>query len=571
MGNSLTTPVSSNPIVPAESKRDQTNTHSFLYTKTRFKNHESTINIPVLGKVYRQTNIARNSRQSKQPEKIMDIGKPTQFEHGIHVEYDKEHGVYMGLPDVWQFTLPSDDILDTEFINPNLVPSPPYSRAIQTRAQSITAGVGSPYNVCHSVHIQESKIGSGLTGVPEEWEKIIESNITIPETTTSSTTSDSSTFVCTSGTLAQKPSTFKSPRTHHYIDSRNTLTGHEIPLTTRTNPPLRLSAVAESHTQAATPKTLYKTNKKPVLDSGYIDDLVDPTDPTRIYNEFNLIAQGESGQLYSAKCIHTNQTVAVKKIPITSIEKLSKIRNELVTMKSSRHPNVVEYIATYRTQNEVWVVMECMDIALSDILSTKSCEGKPCLREDQIGRVARELLRALCRIHRLGRVHRDIRSDNVLLNMRGEVKIADFGHCAQLTQNSPHRNSVVGTPYWMAPEVIKGQNYAYKADIWSLGIVLMEMAQGNPPYVDSPPLRALCLIASHGSPDLDDPKIWSGHFKHFLAECTTIDPTKRPDAATLLKHPFMMSIGSKDTLIELINEVNRQESLEQEYLEQESL
>ncbi|OAD80624.1 hypothetical protein PHYBLDRAFT_17499, partial [Phycomyces blakesleeanus NRRL 1555(-)] len=266
-----------------------------------------------------------------------------------------------------------------------------------------------------------------------------------------------------------------------------------------------------------------------------LDDLVDPTDPTRIYNEFNLIAQGESGQLYSAKCIHTNQTVAVKKIPITSIEKLSKIRNELVTMKSSRHPNVVEYIATYRTQNEVWVVMECMDIALSDILSTKSCEGKPCLREDQIGRVARELLRALCRIHRLGRVHRDIRSDNVLLNMRGEVKIADFGHCAQLTQNSPHRNSVVGTPYWMAPEVIKGQNYAYKADIWSLGIVLMEMAQGNPPYVDSPPLRALCLIASHGSPDLDDPKIWSGHFKHFLAECTTIDPTKRPDAATLLK------------------------------------
>lgn len=130
--------------------------------------------------------------------------------------------------------------------------------------------------------------------------------------------------------------------------------------------------------------------------------------------------------------------------------------------------------------------MECMDVSLADIISIND---KTQLKEKHIGRVARDILRALTRLHRLNRIHRDIRSDNILLNLRGEVKLADFGHCAQLTPTQPQRNSVVGTPYWMSPEVIKGQNYDSKADIWSLGVVLLEMAEGDPPYVEHPPLR----------------------------------------------------------------------------------
>lgn len=188
-------------------------------------------------------------------------------------------------------------------------------------------------------------------------------------------------------------------------------------------------------------------------------------------------------------------------------------------MKMSRHPNVVEFIACYTTDTEIWVVMEYMDVALSDIISieapsddtdddqTSSTTKHYCERmtEEQMARVARDVLRALGRLHKLGRIHRDIRSDNVLINMRGEIKLTDFSHCAQLSKAQPKRNSVIGTPYWMAPEVIKGQEYDAKADIWSLGVLMLEMAQGDPPYVEYPPLRVSSLyhsVQAHTDPSL---------------------------------------------------------------------
>jgi serine/threonine protein kinase len=239
-------------------------------------------------------------------------------------------------------------------------------------------------------------------------------------------------------------------------------------------------------------------------------------------------------------------------------------------MKMSRHPNVVEYITSYVTNDEIWVVMEFMDMALSDILSLESNEEEEeeegeersgsfiLLEESLIARIARDILRALTRIHRLNRIHRDIRSDNILLNLRGDVKLsklsnkkclavtnpkktADFSQCAQLTKTKPKRNSIVGTPYWMAPELIKGKDYDTKIDIWSLGVLIYEMAQNNPPYIEHPPLKALYLIASHGLPALTEKDRWSDNFKDFLALCTTMDPEKRPDTSVLLKVGLLMA------------------------------
>ena len=113
--------------------------------------------------------------------------------------------------------------------------------------------------------------------------------------------------------------------------------------------------------------------------------------------------------------------------------------------------------------------------------------------------------------------------------------IADFSHCAQLTKQQPKRNSIIGTPYWMAPEVIKGQEYDAKADIWSLGVLIMEMMQGDPPYVEYPPLRAVFLIASNGLPSLPNPDQWSTELKEFVQLCTMTEPSERPDADGLLK------------------------------------
>jgi len=165
------------------------------------------------------------------------------------------------------------------------------------------------------------------------------------------------------------------------------------------------------------------------------------------------------------------------------------------------------------------------------------------MTEPQIAFVARETLKALSYIHSLHRIHRDIKSDNVLLTLSGQLKLADFGYAAQLTQKQQKRNTVVGTPYWMAPELIRGHDYGIKVDIWSLGIMVMETVEGEPPYMEFPPLRALFLITTKGIPPLKEPHKWSPEFNDFFSRCLDKDVEKRPDANTLLKHPFMTHAG----------------------------
>ena len=135
-------------------------------------------------------------------------------------------------------------------------------------------------------------------------------------------------------------------------------------------------------------------------------------------------------------------------------------------------------------------------------------------------------------------VRRAQKSDNILLNAKGEVKIADFGYAAQLTKKQKKRNTVVGTPYWMAPELIRGFDYGVGVDIWSTGIMVMEMAEGEPPYMEFPPLRALFLITTKGIPDLKEPT-WSPDFRDFVKKCLVKDTQDRPDGATLLRHPLL--------------------------------
>jgi serine/threonine protein kinase len=163
------------------------------------------------------------------------------------------------------------------------------------------------------------------------------------------------------------------------------------------------------------------------------------------------------------------------------------------------------------------------------------------LTEPQIACIAKEVLLGLKFMHDNDLVHRDIKSDNILLGSNGEVKIADFGFCAEVCRGKGEkRRSVVGTPYWMAPEVIRGLEYDIKVDVWSLGILSLEMAEGEPPLLDLPPLRALFLIATQGSPQLKEAKKWSEIFRHFLSRCFEKEPSSRGDVDELLMHPFIM-------------------------------
>ena len=195
----------------------------------------------------------------------------------------------------------------------------------------------------------------------------------------------------------------------------------------------------------------------------------------------------------------SGRVTAIKVIKLEEA-KLDNIENEIAMLKLSKHENVVEHWGTYLKDDQLWVAMEYMDGgALTDMISI--CQ----INESQIACICREMLKALVVIHDANRIHRDIKSDNVLINLRGDIKLgkcphpsqcgcsygspADFGYCAQLTEDMDKRTSVVGTPYWMAPELIKGLEYDVGVDVWSLGIAAIEMAEGDPPYLDFPPLR----------------------------------------------------------------------------------
>jgi len=188
------------------------------------------------------------------------------------------------------------------------------------------------------------------------------------------------------------------------------------------------------------------------------------------------------------------------------------------------------------------------------------------MTELQIASVCYETLKGLKYLHDSHRIHRDIKSDNILVNNDGSIKIADFGYAAQLTLGRQYRTTVVGTPYWMAPELIRGNEYDAKVDVWSLGIMSMEMAQGEPPYMDHPPLRALFLITTKGIPPMAHPALWSSNMKNFINQCITVETENRPDSTQLLEHTFFEELAPLKEIYECV-----QKSIEIKKKEKENL
>eukprot|EP01116_Phalansterium_solitarium_P023616 TRINITY_DN837_c0_g1_i1.p1 TRINITY_DN837_c0_g1~~TRINITY_DN837_c0_g1_i1.p1 ORF type:complete len:652 (-),score=280.83 TRINITY_DN837_c0_g1_i1:241-2196(-) len=282
-----------------------------------------------------------------------------------------------------------------------------------------------------------------------------------------------------------------------------------------------------------------------------IDDLICAEDPRKLYYDEEKIGEGGIAEVYRAREKSTKRKVAIKKMNMFHKSlKPESIVSEISIMKACGCDNIVEYINTYKVKNEIWIVMEFMDRGcVTDILDQFTAGIR--LSEQQMARICQSTLSGLCEMHRRHRIHRDIKSDNILINDLGQIKIADFGFATQLTIQKAKRNTIVGTPYWMAPEVISGAAYDEKADIWSLGIMAMEMAEGEPPYMDCLPLRALFLITTQGIPDLKHPDKYSGDFRDFLRVCLHVDPLQRPSASELLKHPFLQHGCSPSEIVRI--------------------
>eukprot|EP01117_Protostelium_nocturnum_P002443 TRINITY_DN1312_c0_g1_i2.p1 TRINITY_DN1312_c0_g1~~TRINITY_DN1312_c0_g1_i2.p1 ORF type:complete len:822 (-),score=389.77 TRINITY_DN1312_c0_g1_i2:63-2528(-) len=282
-----------------------------------------------------------------------------------------------------------------------------------------------------------------------------------------------------------------------------------------------------------------------------LEDLLSTDDPKKLYTDFKKIGEGGVAEVFKAVHKATKRVVAVKKM--NSDHKaltLSSLINEITIMKNCRHENIVDFFDTYRVGGkQIWVVMEYMgNGSLTDVLEQFEHVQ---LTEQQIATVCLATLKGLNCIHRAHKIHRDIKSDNILINEQGIVKIADFGFAAQLTQKQQKRNTVVGTPYWMAPELIQGCDYDEKVDIWSLAIMAMEMAEAEPPYMDYLPLKALFMITTKGIPDLKKPGQWSAEFKDFIKVCLNKKPSERPSAYDLLQHPFLAKTAPYSELAEI--------------------
>ncbi|KAJ8281928.1 hypothetical protein COCON_G00044470 [Conger conger] len=276
-------------------------------------------------------------------------------------------------------------------------------------------------------------------------------------------------------------------------------------------------------------------------------DLAALRDPAGIFELVEVVGNGTYGQVYKGRHVKTGQLAAIKVMDVTEEEE-EEIKAEINMLKKySHHRNIATYYGAFIKKSppgqddQLWLVMEfCGAGSVTDLV--KNTKGSS-LKEDWIAYICREILRGLSHLHAHKVIHRDIKGQNVLLTENAEVKLVDFGVSAQLDRTVGRRNTFIGTPYWMAPEVIAcdenpDSTYDYRSDIWSLGITAIEMAEGAPPLCDMHPMRALFLIPRNPPPKLKSKK-WSKKFIDFIESCLIKTYPNRPSTEQLLKHPFI--------------------------------
>ncbi|KAJ0980160.1 hypothetical protein J5N97_008415 [Dioscorea zingiberensis] len=268
-----------------------------------------------------------------------------------------------------------------------------------------------------------------------------------------------------------------------------------------------------------------------------VPESVTREDPSTKYELLHELGKGSYGSVYKARDIKTSELVAIKVITLSEGEEgYEEIRGEIEMLQQCSHPNVVRYFASYQGEEYLWIVMEyCGGGSVADLMNITE---EP-LGESQIAYICREALKGLSYLHSIFKVHRDIKGGNILLTDQGEVKLGDFGVAAQLTRTMSKRNTFIGTPHWMAPEVIQENRYDGKVDVWALGVSAIEMAEGFPPRSTVHPMRVLFMISSEPAPMLEDKEKWSLLFHDFVAKCLTKDPRLRPTATEMLKHKFI--------------------------------
>ncbi|XKL60450.1 hypothetical protein PGB90_007507 [Kerria lacca] len=498
-----------------------------------------------------------------------NISYPTNFEHTVHVGFDPLTGEFTGMPEAWARLLMSSNISKQEqkknpqavldvlnwFDNSSkevkgskymtttkMVAGTEISRTNQRHgesgsSQSQNSGFSQPSSSTPSSTTPTDT--EGTTGVTSEEEPLPPPIATRPERTKSIYTKPVEDDTPETLTKTANGTVPFSP----ILDKNKNAT---IPIIS----PVTSSVTTVSMNSTPPPTNNSTQRRKKMSDEEILERLrtiVSIGDPNRKYTKMEKIGQGASGTVYTAIETSTGIEVAIKQMNLSQQPKKELIINEILVMRENKHPNVVNYLDSYLVDDELWVVMEYLPGgSLTDVVT------ETCMDEGQIASVCREVLQALQFLHSNHVIHRDIKSDNILLGLDGSVKLTDFGFCAQISPEQSKRTTMVGTPYWMAPEVVTRKHYGPKVDIWSLGIMAIEMIEGEPPYLNENPLRALYLIATNGKPEIKEKERLSQIFQDFLDKCLVVDVEDRASASELLKHPFLKLARPLTSLTPLI-------------------
>ncbi|XP_012731190.1 serine/threonine-protein kinase PAK 2 [Fundulus heteroclitus] len=446
----------------------------------------------------------KGSKKKDRDKDRPEISSPSDFEHTIHVGFDSVTGEFTGMPEQWARLLQTSNISESEQKkNPQAVLDI-LKFYDSTSGKQKYLSVSAPDNDSQL----PGKKGVATSPLARDGDDDDDDDMPPP-------------------VVAPRPDCTKSVYTKSVIDP--------IPASEPDGPKAADRQKAKGG----------KMTDEEIMEK--LRSIVSFGDPKKKYTRYEKIGQGASGTVYTAIDVATGQEVAIKQINLQKQPKKELIINEILVMKELRNPNIVNFVDSFLVGEELFVVMEYLaGGSLTDVVT------ETCMDEAQIAAVCREVLQALEFLHANQVIHRDIKSDNVLLGMDGSVKLTDFGFCAQITPEQSKRSTMVGTPYWMAPEVVTRKAYGPKVDIWSLGIMAIEMVEGEPPYLNENPLRALYLIATNGTPELQSPERLSPTFRSFLSCCLEMDVEKRGSGKELLKHPFLKLAKPLSSLTPLI-------------------